>query len=369
MGWPPVIKKALKASYSIMIKSHVAARLARLHRFTRLEYILVESGIGVAIIEVPELLPAGLLVEDNRLEIYRKAFGGLKYLDGDAVFLLRDWETFQVSPTRVQTTLVAYSANELLDRRIVAYNEESSLGENSGPADDVMKAFTRQNLGSLASDNDRDLSAYVAVQADAGAGPTISKEAPYRSLYKTLQELAQTSADAGTPVFFDIVKSSASGLEFRTYRTVRGVSRLRSDAAPLVLSLSNGSLSDVKREYLSRDEENVIYLKPEETPAATNAGRLVVSALNRREGLSTAGSDSAARSAEAEAALRAGRVREVYTATMQNTNRIQYGRNVGFGDRVPIIFNRRQGTARLESVRVTVENFSETINVGLRIEL
>lgn len=351
------------------MKNHVGQRLARLAHFTRLEYTLTLNGVGVATVQFADLLPGSLLVEDNRLEIYRKSFGGLKYLDGQAVFLLRDWETLYTSRRQRQTTLVGYSANEITDRRIVAYNEANTLATNTGSADDVMKDFVSQNLGGAVTDNNRDISDYVTVQAAAGDGPTVTKQGSYRNLFTLLQEIAQAADDAGPPVFFDIVKSSATGLEFRTYSTVRGVSRTRSDAAPLVLSLSNGSLIDVKREYLSRDEENVIYLKPDETETASSAARLIASSLNRREGLTTAGTDSAARTAEAEAAVRKGRIREVYTAKVQNTNNIQYGRNFGFGDRLPVIFDRRQGIARLESVTVTAENFTEDIRVGLRIEI
>jgi hypothetical protein len=72
------------------------------------------------------------------------------------------------------------------------------LASKSAAADDLIKAFVRENCGPSATDTTRNYSSsYWSVAADIGAAPTIAKAASRRNLLTTCQEIAQAATQAG----------------------------------------------------------------------------------------------------------------------------------------------------------------------------
>lgn len=361
--------------YSIWLSTPAGVRIKLIDLFLRLEYVRVLNNVGVLKLALPFDFPLAYLQIDGRLEVWRHLPGGVKILDTETVWLIRDVSKRLAEDGRRYIEIIAYSAVELLRRRIVAYAAGSSQAGKTDPADDIMKAIVRENLGSLATDTARDLSAWLTVQADAGAGASVTKLFSRRRVLAVLQELAQASAEAGTPLFFDIVAPSVGSLEFRTFTGQRGIDHSASEAKPVVLSPASGTLTDVVRRFDYSSEENYIYTGGQGEEAvrtivtASDSSRIALSPLNRCEGwVDARNTADSGLAAEAQAGLRSGRPRQVFSGKIVNTEAVQYGREWGFGDRVSGEFDGEVVDALIDKVQVVVENGAEDIRAGLKVE-
>src|SRR5690606_12984807 len=135
---------------------------------------------------------------DGRLQSWRGIAGRSPAMDGLATFLIRDFER---GPS--YRRYLAYHANELFERRIIAYASGSSYTSKTGAGDNLIKALIRENLGSLVSaanrdgaDTGADISGYLSVETDLSLGPTIQMAATRRNLALVIQELAQAATTA-----------------------------------------------------------------------------------------------------------------------------------------------------------------------------
>jgi hypothetical protein len=120
--------------------------------------------------------------------------------------------------------LSLYNAKDsfaLITRRIVPYAAGTSQASKTTPtaADDLIKTVFKENAGSSATDANRDLSAYISVQANLTLGQLITKNFAWQQLLSTLQAMAQDSTIKGTYIAFDIVAlgGGTNGFQFRTY--------------------------------------------------------------------------------------------------------------------------------------------------------
>lgn len=147
-----------------------------------------------------------------------------------------------------------YDFNYLLLSRIIAYAATTTYAEKTDSADDVIKAFIRENLGALATDTARDLTSYgLAVEADAGAGVSLTKAAAWRGLLRTCQGVADASVADGTAIFFGIVVTGRATtgelqFEFRTRANQWGQD-LTGGKATLSAQKGNLRTESVERDY------------------------------------------------------------------------------------------------------------------------
>lgn len=367
----------MSAYYSIWLTNVAGERVKLLDHVFNISYTLTVNQIGIAQVDVPEL-PSDLFQEDSRLEIWRQVPGGKKYLEGDTCWIIRDWEDVLTQQGDEFVRLSAYSANFILDAPIVAYKSATSQAEKSDQADDMMKAIVRENLGSSASDSDRDLSTYITVDADSGDGPSTSKSFAHRNVLATLREIAQDADGQGTPLFFGLAYDPTSlGFTFSTRTQHWGDDHGKDGAGGrVVLSARNGTLSDVRRAYVSSEERTVIYVGGQgqgddrQVEKVEDSERSGLTPFNRREYFVDArnSSGTATLQAEGRAALKALRPREIFSAKIRDTQAIRYGREYRFGDRVIAEHRGRVVEARLDSVRVRVARGREDINAELRAD-
>lgn len=132
----------------------------------------------------------------------------------DTIYLLKKAEFNNADLT---ATLVCEDAMSLLRQRVVAYANGTGQAAKTLQADDMLKALVRENFT-----GDRAVTNFM-VQANKSLAPTISKEdMAWRTLLIICQEIAQASAENGTPLYFDIVADIGRNLEFRTYIGQRG---------------------------------------------------------------------------------------------------------------------------------------------------
>lgn len=367
------------ATYSAWLLTPTRTRIALIDRVIRLQMTLTTNTVGVAQLNLPATFPLSWIQEDSVLEIWRQVPGAKKYLEGDTAWLIRDWDQILSERGERMISLLAYTANEQLDRAIVDYAAGTAYASKTDYIDDMMKAIVRENLGSLATDSDRDFSSWLTVEDDASAGPSRSKAFSWRNVLAVLRELAQDADDQNNPVFFDVVHvPGQQAFEFRTYIGQRGIDLSSTGAKQVVLSPRNGTLSDVRRSYVSSVERNAITVggKKEGTDRdierATDDIRIAISPINRRElfvdARNAAEGDTAALQAEAATALKNHRPRETFSAKIRDTEAIRYGREYGFGCRVVAELLGRAVDCRLDSVSILVERGKEVIRAELRVD-
>ncbi len=363
------------ANYSIWLLSPLGKRLKLIDRFTALKYTLASNGIGVAKLTLPPTFPLDWVQEDSQLLIYRQIPGAAKYRDGNAVWFIRDWDWGINQQGEESINLLAYSANEILDRAIIAYAAGTSQASKSSlPVDNFIKALVRENLGSLATDTDRDKSTYLLVDADVGLGPTASKSMAWRKLLPTIRDLAQDADEAGTPIFFDVVRRSGESLlSFATYANQRGVDRGSTSGNRVILSVQNGTLSEVRWSYASRGEKNYIYVggggqeSVREIVEVEAASRLNISPFARNELFKDARSKpTGSLTSEGEAAIRQYRPRETFSAKIRDTKATRFGREYEYGSIVVADHKIRSLDVRVDAIEIGISNGKESIRVQLR---
>lgn len=124
-------------------------------------------------------------------------------------------------------------ALSLLDNRIVPY--KADFPEGSEPRTRINTVATAAlgqiydvSLGTLAGPN-RVLDPIITTKAAiAAVAPVIGKEIPWKRALTAMQEVAKSSRDQGTPLFFDLIARNVGGsirLTFATFTGQRGADK------------------------------------------------------------------------------------------------------------------------------------------------
>jgi hypothetical protein len=386
------------ANYTLWLSTSTGERLAVLDTFVSLEYQRVVNHTGHAsvfdaqatlplrLVTYADALPIQAIGRDSRLHIWRTtetlAASGqqtvlphTQELDTETTWFVRRIRTLLAETGQRLVELGAVPAIDLLASRIVAYPTGSQQAVKSGPADDVIKAIVRENMGFLAANSDRDLSARLTVAPDVGLAPTVQKSFARRNLLDVLRELAEASAEAGTMLAFDIVSPTPERLEFRTFVGQRGTDHSFPDGSnPVVLSPDTGTLTHAERTIDYSSEATVVYAAGQGADAqrrlaqVSDQDRLRGSPFAWRERLLDArhiGSDSDL-AAEARAALTAGRPRHTFQAEIVSRPGSTYGQHWRWGDRVTAVVAGEVLTCHIEAVQVAVANGQEMVRAHLR---
>ena len=160
-------------AYSCRVADPAGQPLIEVANFLSLDYALSVGGIGVLQLTMPASFDDRLFRLDGRVGVWRSIHGRPPTLDGESMFLIRTWQY-----TRETTTMTAYHAKSLLQRRILAYYAGTTYTtKNATPAGNLIKALVRENLGvgivgtdRLGVEKQADLSAWLAIQANKGDG-------------------------------------------------------------------------------------------------------------------------------------------------------------------------------------------------------
>lgn len=360
------------ADYSILVRTPTGQLIAEVTRFRSLEYVLVENDVGAMTLTLGEEIPFDWLARDTRLEIRRSVNGAEPSLEGETVWFVRRPE--DVLSTGVHTrTLTAWDAKDLLRRRIVAYKSGTAQAHKLQPLDDMCKAIVRENLGSLATNPLRDLSAYLSVQADVSFISTYSKSFNFGKVLTVCQEIADLASSYGEYLAFDVVRVSDTQLEFRTYKDYRGTNhRFPISPAPVLLSPESGTLGDVRVTYDYASEVTVVYAGGGGEGAnrtiveATDPMRTTLTPFNRIEQFRDARRETPAGIAnEANLAMWEGQPRVHFAANIIDTDAVRYGLHYRHGDVVTAQWSNVTFNCRVDPVHVTVSEAGEQIDAQL----
>lgn len=364
----------MTADYTIWLTDSTGVILDIIDDWLLLRYVRALNAIGMLSLILDGNYNISFLKVDGRIIVWRNV-DGKSYIDTDTVWLIRGI-TRRLEPNGTETIIAnAVSANEILSRRIVAEDSDTGQADKSDLADDMMKEIVAESLGSSAS-TDRDISTYLSIESDTSQGPTVSKEFAKRNVFDVLLEISETTVQAGSPVYFDILAPTHDTLEFRTYRGLRGVDHsFPGGLNPIVLSPDRGNLADIVREYNYQDEITYVYCGGQGVGGAqvfeiaVSSDRINTSVLNRREVFvnAAAARDRFAVLDEAKTALRAGRPKRTFQGQLLDAPGTKYGVNWGFGDKVTAEFRGESLDCTVDGIEVVFQQGRETIRASLRV--
>lgn len=330
------------------------------------------NGVGALTLVLPDSAELrALIYQDMRIEIERSV-EDYAHLLGDTAWFVHSYED---APTAGTVTLFAdHAGARILGDRDVAYDAGTSQAEKADQADDMMKAYVRENAGSSATDTDRRLpTTFFTVASDLGLGPSRSKAASRKNLLRTLQEISADSQQQGAAVFFDVVLVSPGGvLEFRTYTPLRGRDR---GAEGFRLSEEFGNAANLTVRINGSQERTYVYAAGQGTESdrdvqTASSSATARSAIGRRETTVAAQhvpkDDTGALTAEAQAALWRQRTRTEISGEIQQTATSRYGVEWDLGDLVLVEVRDQAYEARIDTVTIEVRDGRERIRAPLR---
>lgn len=329
-----------------------------------------------------KLFPYALLKEDAWLEVWRGVNDRPQRLLGESPFLLSDKIDLFYENNLEKFKLDALSASVVANWPVVAYDAGSSQADKTDFADDMIKAIALENIGSSATDTDRNMSTLLQIQADRSAAVSLSKAFSRRKLAAVFTDLCNASAAQGTRLYWDVVLPVPGNLnnrvlELRTYTQHRGVYRGFNLDNPLVFSREKGNLDNIHlitelggvANYVygaghGREDKRVVQ-------PASDSARIAASPWGRiKEDVRETGSASGAVVlADARGRLREKRPRVVLTADIIQTPKSIFGVHYDHGDVVGVeVFGGRY-EAIISPVTITRRGEVETIRAAIRVEL
>ena len=363
--------------YGVQLTPQVSAGyVGDANLYSAMSWSRVVNDAGVLVLTYPgELLPQ-LLRPDNIITVYR-IVDGVPQLVTDTAWLLRRVRRLLDGSGRLFTEITAYSGNYLLSARGVAYQVRSAFSTKSGAADDLIKAYVRENLGSSATDTARTITGFT-VQADTGQGVSVDAVMGWRDdLLTVARELAQASTEAGTYIAFDVVYQGGGAWDLRTYAGQRGTDRrIPGTNFGFLLGTAYGNVSNV--EYVTDWSDTITAAyglgsgagSRRKVQIALDAARIAESPYGRREtyvDAANAGTNNQVLRA-ARAAVRAGRPRQSFKARITETPVSRFGVDWNWGDYVTVTALGVTVDARIDAVAVRVQQGSEDIDAYVRAE-
>lgn len=366
----------MSADWYVVITDPLGNALAQVKGVISFEFVRTENNVGSANLVLPGDLPEGYFSTDNLLEFWRSIDGGPHYRDTDTAWFIRD-PARATNGKRRDWQITAFCLNELWQRRIVDYNEGNAYTSKLDYLDDMGKAVMRENYGSLATDATRDISDYLAIQDDASAAPIKRLSFARDGVLDTLQSFSNAALTLGTYLVFDtvIAQEVQPRFEFRSYIGQRGVDRRA--ANKIVFSADRDNLDNVVVRWDSTNEVTRAIVggqgvgTTQAVSRRNNLPRQTVSPFNLREAWEnhTAETDAAGLDAAGDAMLSKRRARKTISGTIKAAPGAVYGRDWGWGDRVPAEDGADVFDARISVVRVKFDQKNgEVVTADLRGE-
>lgn len=375
--------------------------------FTTAECVLAEGKIGMLTLTLPPGHNYANFRRDARVAFYRAPAAELTagssglQLVGNTVWLIvgrrRRIERADAGWREIVTIRAAHP-NHLLARRVVAYDEATAQADKSGAADDLIKAYVRENF-TTATDTARNWSTTTlfTVDGDVLAAPTIAKAASYRTVLTTCQEVAAAASANGTYTNFEVIGTERGPFRLRTYTGQRGTDRTATSGQQLTISMAMGEFNGVEIDEDWFDMANAVFAggggRQDErlTTFVSDTASIAESPYGWSEWFQNAGgtTDATVLNDEAFRALREHRARILFSGDVRDTEFATFGEEYDWGDRVVGEYARpdplgvgfvdtQQFDCRVDPVHIHVERTEdpetgeqrevETLDIRLRSE-
>ena len=144
-----------------------------------LSYGFRENERGVLELTLPGDFERRYLAIDGMIEVYRSYGNGTNKLEGDTAFFMRKPIISTAMDGTKTIHVTAYSAADLLKRRVIPYYAGSSYTEKMADHwDDMLREIMRENYGTLASDTARNLSPWLSIEPDQHYGASYQRSKP-----------------------------------------------------------------------------------------------------------------------------------------------------------------------------------------------
>lgn len=360
-------------THSIYLNTINGQRLALIENWQSLTYQRMVNASSNATIVVPaDNIDLRNVSRDTVIDIYRLA-GNTERLATDTRWLVRSIKKWRDAKRVSYVELGCKSVNSILNRRNVAANAGTANARKTAAADDMLRAIAREQLGASAS-SDRSWASLITIGADLGLAPSQTKEFAWRKVEKTMQEIALASMAAGTGLYFDVIWNGQS-YEFIVAIGQRGTDRSRSGFVPAEVSEERGNLSEPTLIIDYEDEVTAVTAigagvgNLRLTTVATDTTRINASPFGRIESVINANADSSSLlTAEANAALRDGRPKRLFTGKLLDTSSFAYERDWFWGDKITATYDGQTFDCSIDAIQVSVSGNKETIAAGLRAE-
>lgn len=310
---------------------------------TSFTWDLEENKFGKVVVTGPsdEIKPAWFAC-NTRFEIHRILNGRPLSIEGGTQFLLRYWD-FGENENGSFYTAEAYTPDYILtgyhvDSYASVEDNTNPLTTKSGYVDNVVKAFIRENSGSLTALAARKIEELV-VEADGSLGPTVYKSAAWTNLYNVVYDLASDAAAKGTYISFGLLLDE-NRLSARVWVGCRGKDRGSNSGQTINISKSAGNLKNPKLSYDYRTECTAVRA----LGAGEGSVRATVRVEDELRSLRDPFSYREAKventqalltdtlTSEANAALQQGRPTRTFTGKFVDTDTARYGDKVNYGD-------------------------------------
>jgi ReqiPepy6 Gp37-like protein len=365
--------------YQINVCDPFGLPLGDATKFVSLKYSRTVNTPSTLVLTLPGQFDSSLLrYPDGRIEVWRRAAPGYPLvLETETTWLIKEpaWERDdQGNQTIVIEADTPLSILQEPGRFHDYPSDPNGYSPLQDPCDALCQTIARLNIGSLAT-SDRTLAPYITVAPQTRAGPTVKKELAWRSVLKSMQELANASAQGGVYLAFDIVAPTADTLQYRTYTGWRGMDhRFPNGINPVIIGPEFGNMGACRLSKNYRGE--ITYVKTGGRGPTTSRllgeaidqTRVGASPFGRREKFVEAtqyttvtGLDN-----EAEAAVRGGRPVQTFRGKLLSVPGCLYGIHWAWGDYVTVQAFGQSFDCRIDAITVTVANGKETIDAWLR---
>lgn len=341
----------------------------------KVERSRVEMSPGSMLLELPIyysnlFIMNGELIPDRQVRIFRSVGGQPRALDLDTFWFVEEVTDVLESSGAEYLQVRATDSLGLLSRRIIPYSSTDPMADKTGFAGNLIKAFVRENFGSLATDTTRDLSSYITVDADMNDGVAVDYTAQNPRLITALQEIADSSAKQGTYIGYDLLCNDPSNvMTFRTFTTCRGIDRRNS----VRIGRNRQNIQDVKMTYSVANEYNYAYVKGGKiglvdiSEERSSPDRIGLSPFNRREVLLNCGNeiDLDVLDDFGDQYIRHSRAKVNVSCNLVETSSFIYGINCTYGDYLTLDERDSGMNVRLSGISISEQNGAEVIKATL----
>lgn len=372
---PPVFETpvpGVSAVYQIKLFDVTGKLIAVLDDWNSLYYYKRINDFGYHTLSIDGASPRrALFAVDTIIEVWRRNAGvGIPWTLEYAGFHRTDQD--QVTD-RGQQLFTSYgrSYEDLLHRRAILYNAGSPGDTKTGPLDNVIKAYVRENAGSsalMSNDRLRDgVTLGLTVSPNTSQAPTWSGSNAWKNLLTAIQDMVKT-----TDLDFSVRRTGPASFVFDTAWPRIGTDRSGAGPAqPVVFSLAKANMSAPYGTVTRTDEFNVvIVLGPGAEDARTftirtDATAGLASPWNSAEKTSDQRNitDPDALDAAGDAQLVAGHSQAALSFTALDTNSTAYGRDFFIGDVILSQFHGLVLPKKIVGVENTVANGQENLRI------
>lgn len=356
-----------KARHRLALFTDIGLQLSELSQVESFTYYRVANGVGGFKMVFKDDFDVGLIDVDHIIQFWRQAPGGEELLMMSG--FCRKWGWHEDRNGSDKFFVQGVDQNDLIDRRIIAWYAEEDESVKTDPADDLIKAIVRENMGTLAPVDEagrpRAYDAdYFTVMADTSEGPSVTRSFAWRYVMPVIREIAQSSRDLGYPLYWDVVPSAAPAVfEFQTYIPYLGVDRSMGSAVPVIFSRKFQSLSKPRWEEDWFEERNYVYgggqgedwdrmIDPED-----DVWRMHKSIFNRRECFQDAREESTQIGVANKAFERMQKERPfvLFKADVLDSSRTVFGVDWNYGDNVTARYKGREFSGVIDGYTMEVD--------------